>query len=181
MPHLARFCQAFLEVFRCAGHILTVQIEERSAVQLVGTVAQAIGTEAVDRTYRAIFVDAEINRGVVVVEVVIAVIAGRLRSEVVEGEQDRWLRAGKAVGVDRHRSRSDARKIVLDAIIPHGGASRQDFFQQLAQRGDVPPAIVELIDEPAFGVGCARQEGSVKRTVGRRDTQIAVEHDQRLV
>ena len=56
----------------------------------------------------------------------------------------------------------------------------QDLLEQLAQPGDVPGAVAELVDDLTLGVGRRDAEGFVECPIGRDHPKLPVEDDERL-
>jgi hypothetical protein len=88
--------------------------------------------------------------------------------------------AMNAQSINRHLFPPDPREIMLHDKIIDLAVLRQDLFQQLAQSGDVPLAVSEIVKVLATGRVRIRLEEPVKGRVGGDNSQTSVKRDQRI-
>jgi hypothetical protein len=62
---------------------------------------------------------------------------------------------------------ADLLEVVLDHEVVEGIIAREHLFEELAQTGNVPLAVAELVDEPPLGGGRVDLERGVEGLVGR--------------
>jgi hypothetical protein len=80
--------------------------------------------------------------------------------------------------VEQQGAPSDGRKLVLDLIALDGAMLRNDFLEESAKRRNVPPSVVEVVEQLALGVLRIRSKRMVKGTARRDHAEIPVEHDE---
>ena len=85
-----------------------------------------------------------------------------------------------AASVQEHHPAPDGREVVRDLEIVEGCLLGQDFFKQAAEAGDIPLAVAQVVDQLALSVVTRDLEGPIKGAVGRPDSQLSVENQQRL-
>jgi hypothetical protein len=101
--------------------------------------------------------------------------------DVLDREQERGgvvVGVEQPAGVEEHGAPAEAGEVVLDLVALDRHAPRDDLLEQVAQVGDVPLAVAELVEVAAEGVVAADPEGLVERAAGADDAQVAVEHEQ---
>jgi len=107
----------------------------------------------------------------------------RAVGHVVDGEQNQLGVVGfwwKPAGVEQHGPVPDFGKIVLHLEVVDGMVIREDFIQQRSDEGDVPLSVAQVVDEAIVRFFVRDVERLEKRAVGRHDSQIVVEHDERF-
>ena len=83
-------------------------------------------------------------------------------------------------GVEEHDAPTQVRELVLDLVALDRQALGDHRLEQVAQIGDVPLPIAELVERPADGLVATDLEGLEERAAGGHDAEIAVEHEQGL-
>lgn len=81
---------------------------------------------------------------------------------------------------NKHRPPADAREIVLDLVVDDGRTLGKDLFEQMAQLGNVPLAIAQVVDRPPQGLLRAHPERVVEAAAGGFDAKGVVENEQWL-
>ena len=103
--------------------------------------------------------------------------------DVLDGEQDRRaaiVRLQQPPRVEQHRALADVLELVLHLVVVELVVARQHLLEQPAQLGDVPLAVAQLVQQPAFGLLARDAEAAVERLARRPHAQLGVEHEQRL-
>lgn len=101
--------------------------------------------------------------------------------DVFNAEEDargHALDAGHAAAADHHGAAADVFKVMRDLEVVEGFFLRDDLFEQLAQFGNVPLAVAEAIDQPAFSPPGRNFESLVEGLVGRVHPHVVVEDDE---
>jgi hypothetical protein len=86
----------------------------------------------------------------------------------------------QSASVEQHGASADTWKLVSDLEIIEGTVLGQDVFQQLAQPGNIPLVVANVVNQPPFGLHWLNFECSVKRLISRIDSQVGTQDDQRV-
>src|SRR5580698_1908432 len=104
-------------------------------------------------------------------------LLGCLSGGILDIQQNQLLsRLGfDAAGVEHHASRAEMRKIVAYFEILHPTIVGENIFQQLAQPGNVPLPIAQVVDGTVLGVFARDLETPVESWVGADHSQLVVQ------
>jgi hypothetical protein len=82
--------------------------------------------------------------------------------------------------VEQHCAASDSSEVVLDFVSLHDRMLRQDFLKQNSELGNIPLTIAQRIDGTALHILPTELECLIERAADRNDTEIFIQHQQRL-
>src|SRR6202035_3784384 len=85
-----------------------------------------------------------------------------------------------ALSIQPHSPSTDMRKRMFDFQIFKGLVPEKSFSQKLAQPGNIPLPISQVIDEPSLCLGAGYAKCFVKGGGGSVNAKICVQYDQRL-
>jgi hypothetical protein len=69
-------------------------------------------------------------------------------------------------GIQEHDAPADGGEIVLDLIVVEGGLLGKDGLQQLAQPGDIPLLVAQVVDQLPDGLLGLSLEDSIEGAAG---------------
>src|ERR1700722_6578745 len=84
------------------------------------------------------------------------------------------------MSVQQHCFLADLAKTMGNFEIAQGAPFGQDSREQLAEPGDVPLAVAEIIEIPLYRLLWPKMERFVKLMIRFLNSEVAVEHQQRL-
>ena len=105
------------------------------------------------------------------------------RRAILDGQQDQRLLGrpvGDLAGIEPQHLPPEAREVVLHHKVLDDRVVRQDVLQELAQGGDVPVAVAQVIEQAALSLGGRDLEHRVERAVRGLHAQAGIEDQQRL-
>ena len=82
--------------------------------------------------------------------------------------------------VEQHQASTELWKLVLDLVCVDDVMFRNDIFQELFQRGNIPPSVGQVVEHPALGRPGFAAERLVKGTARGHHAQVAIEHHEGL-
>jgi hypothetical protein len=104
-------------------------------------------------------------------------------ADVLDGQQQgrvRFALGENRPRIEQHGAPADVGELVLDLVAVHDKLLRQDFFQQHPQRGDVPLAVAQRVQQPALRILRVGAEGVVERAAGGDDAQVLIQDKEWL-